>query len=209
MATGKEALERLCDKQAAVSAHYLIEEDGRVFSLVDEKQRAWHAGVSKWEEDTDINDLSVGIEIVNTGHPYPGYESVYKPFPEAQRAALIPLAKSNVDRHKIYPHHVLGHSDVAWRRKIDPGELFDWQRLAENRVGLWPQIDVSSDHELMGLDEFLNTLSKYGYDTKDCDRESGDLISAFQRHFRPQKFDGIIDPETCAILRELIRQKSN
>ncbi len=209
MATGQEALDRLCDAEAAVSAHYLIEEDGRVFSLVDEEMRAWHAGVSKWEDDVDINDLSVGIEIVNTGHPYPGYESVYKPFTEKQMQALIPLAQSIVKRHEIKACHVVGHSDVAWRRKIDPGELFDWKRLSEEGVGLWPRKQTSTGDEEVNLDIFMNRLSQYGYDTEGWKEDATQLISAFQRHFRPQDFSGKPDAETFFILEDLLKQKAN
>ena len=159
MATGKEALERLCDEQAAVSAHYLIEEDGQVFSLVEEQRRAWHAGVSKWEGDDDINDLSIGTEIVNSGHPYPGYDSVYGPFTEAQMDALIPMAKAIIKRHNINACHVLGHSDVAWRRKIDPGELFDWRRLAENGVGCWIDKERIISDLNPDMAQFLKMLS--------------------------------------------------
>ena len=207
MATGKEALDRLCDAEAAVSAHYLIEEDGTVFSLVDEEKRAWHAGVSKWEQDTDINDLSVGIEIVNTGHPYPGYESVYRPFPEEQMKALIPLAKEIIMRHGIKAHHVLGHSDVAWRRKIDPGELFDWKRLISEGIGLWPRQNMIHTQAKLSISEFLDELSKFGYDIENCDKETNTIISAFQRHYRPQKIDGELDSECCSILADLIKQK--
>lgn len=209
MATGQEALDRLCDAEAAVSAHYLIEEDGIVYSLVDEEKRAWHAGVSKWEDDVDINDLSIGIEIVNTGHSYPGYESVYRPFTEAQMTALIPLAKEIVERHQIAAHHVLGHSDVAWRRKIDPGELFDWKRLSGAGVGLWTDNNTFKDDSVMSVSEFLERLSKFGYDIEGGELETTEIVSAFQRHFRPQKFDGKLDSETCAILENLLNQKIN
>ncbi len=208
MATGKEALDRLCDPEASVSAHYLIEEDGQIFSLVDEEKRAWHAGVSKWEEDTDINDLSIGIEIVNTGHPYPGYESVYQHFPEAQMEALIPLAQGIVRKHNIKPWHVLGHSDVAWRRKIDPGELFDWQRMATEGVGLWPG-NTNLDDEVLSQSEFLQALTEFGYDTDINDADISELISAFQRHYRPTQFDGIIDIESSNILKTLRASKIN
>ena len=145
MATATEALERLCDVKAAVSAHYLIEENGKIHSLVDEHKRAWHAGLSEWEGEQDINNSSIGIELANTGHPYPGYESVYKPFPNKQMSALIELAKDIVKRYSIKPCYVLGHSDVAWRRKIDPGELFDWQRLSNAAIGCWPDVAVTNE----------------------------------------------------------------
>ena len=209
MASGKEALDRLCDEAAAVSAHYLIEEDGEIFSLVDENMRAWHAGISKWEDDGDINDLSIGIEIVNTGHPYPGYESVYSRFPAIQMEAVNKLALEIVERHRIKPYHVLGHSDVAWRRKIDPGELFEWERLSENGVGCWPRLSNGIDEDECEVSDFLMKLRKYGYDVDNNPDEPKAIISAFQRHFRQQNIDGILDTETVAILDNLLDQKFN
>ena len=133
MPTGAEALERLCDGQAQVSAHYLVEEDGTVFSLVPEDRRAWHAGAGYWQGERDINSRSVGVELVN-----PGHEWGYRPFPDAQMAAFAALARGIMDRHGILPHRVLAHSDVAPSRKEDPGELFDWRGLAAQGVGFWP-----------------------------------------------------------------------
>lgn len=209
METGKKALDRLCDEDAKVSAHYLIEENGEIYSLVDEDKRAWHAGISKWENDEGLNDLSIGIEIVNSGHPYPGYESIYKPFPEVQMVSLIDLSKLIVERHNIKPCYVIGHSDIAWRRKIDPGELFDWQRLAQEGLGIWPDEDINVELDEINVNDFLEKLKFYGYDTDDCVGNPIDIISAFQRHFRPQNFDGILDHETVIILERLLLQKFN
>ena len=135
MKTAKEALSRLCDPEAKVSAHYLVDEDGAVFLLVPEAKRAWHAGVSSWRGESNINDRSIGIELVN-----PGHEFGYRAFPEKQMAALIPLLRGILARHPIPQSRVLGHSDVAPGRKTDPGELFEWHRLAESGIGLWPDI---------------------------------------------------------------------
>lgn len=208
MASGQEALDRLCSEEAQVSAHYLVEENGDVYLMVDEEKRAWHAGVSKWEEDEGLNDRSIGIEIVNTGHPYPGYDSVYKEFPQVQMNAVINLSKEILARHNIKKHHVLGHSDVAWIRKIDPGELFDWQLLAKEGIGLWPQKEMAPPVNKYSDAEFLKKLSIYGYDTRDCEAGSQELVSAFQRHFRQSNIDGVIDLECCQIIDELIRLKS-
>ncbi|MCC3861382.1 N-acetylmuramoyl-L-alanine amidase [Pseudemcibacter aquimaris] len=205
MHSGKEALDRLCSAEAKVSAHYLIEENGDVYAMVDEEKRAWHAGVSKWEEDIGLNDRSIGIEIVNPGHPYPGYESVYRPFPEKQMEALIKLSKEILSRHNIKPCHVLGHSDIAWQRKIDPGELFDWARLAKEGIGIWPDINPEKSCDVYSMDQFLTKLAEFGYGIEDSIEK---LIVAFQRHYRPSKLDGIIDQECCLILDELIRLKS-
>ncbi len=139
MKTADEALARLCDPAAKVSAHYTIGRDGRVFAHVPEDRRAWHAGVSFWAGETNVNARSIGIELVN-----PGHEFGYAPFPEAQIASLIDLAHGIVTRHPIPPRRVLGHSDVAPARKMDPGELFPWRHLAEFGIGLWPPKNFSS-----------------------------------------------------------------
>ncbi len=130
MPSGAAALRRLCDPVAEVSAHYLIEEDGRLFRLVGEAERAWHAGVASWRGESNINDRSIGIELVNPGHDYG-----YRPFPAAQMAALIALAGDILTRHPILTRNVVGHSDVAPSRKQDPGELFDWHALAAAGIG--------------------------------------------------------------------------
>ncbi|MDG1708044.1 MAG: N-acetylmuramoyl-L-alanine amidase, partial [Emcibacteraceae bacterium] len=164
MRTAEEAIDRLCDAQAEVSAHYLIKEDGEIISMVPEQKRAWHAGLSKWEGDVDINDLSVGIELANTGHPYEGYDSVYTKFPDAQMSALINLTQNIVNRHQIKPCYILGHSDIAWRRKIDPGELFDWQGLADEGLGLFPSVDDHNEAASLEVNAFLSKLEEFGYD---------------------------------------------
>lgn len=209
MASGKVAIDRLCDPDASVSAHYVVEENGDIYSLVDENNRAWHAGVSKWEDDQDINDLSIGIEIVNSGHPYPGYESVYRPFPDTQMDALIDLSSEIINRHHIKPCYILGHSDIAWRRKIDPGELFDWALLAKHKLGLWPTT-INMDQNIE-IDEFRfrQQLEKFGYDIGDSGEDLTNLISAFQRHFRQENIDGVIDKETFLILDALVNMKIN
>ena len=139
MQSKEVALERLCDPAAEVSAHYLIDEEGRVYGLVDEDKRAWHAGVSYWGGERDINAISIGIEIVN-----PGHEFGYRPFTEAQFQALAPLAREILLRHGIPRHRVVGHSDVAPARKQDPGELFFWDRLAWQGMGVWPVWDFKA-----------------------------------------------------------------
>lgn len=131
MLSAEEALQRLCDPASKVSAHYLIDKQGQIFQLVDEAHRAWHAGVSSWEGETDINNGSIGIELDNGGHTH-GPE----PFPDEQIRSLLVLLKDLVDRHKIQPHRILGHSDIAPGRKIDPGPLFPWDILAKHGFGL-------------------------------------------------------------------------
>ncbi len=133
MKTADEALARLCDPAAKVSAHYTIGRDGRVYRHVPEDARAWHAGVSYWAGARNINARSIGIELVN-----PGHEFGYIPFTDEQIAALIDIAQEIMARHTIAPARVVAHSDVAPARKEDPGELFPWRALAEYRIGLWP-----------------------------------------------------------------------
>ncbi|WP_417319602.1 N-acetylmuramoyl-L-alanine amidase [Emcibacter sp.] len=210
MASGKEALARLRDGEARVSAHYLIMEDGRIHSLVPEEMRAWHAGVSDWEGETDINSLSIGIELVNPGHDYPGYKGDYRPFPEAQMLSLAELSKGILERHQIKPWHVLGHSDVAPTRKIDPGELFDWKWLAGQGVGVWP--DLSDESELPNVREFQRKLQNFGYGirlTGELDEQTRTVLSAFQRHFRPQDFSGEPDAQSFARLKFLLGIKES
>ena len=171
MPTARDALERMCYAGARVSAHYMIDEDGTVYALVDEEKRAWHAGVSEWRGHTDINTRSIGIELVNPGHEF-GYRS----FPDAQMAALIALAREILNRHPIPPRNVVGHSDVAPRRKTDPGELFDWKRLAAEGIGLWPDDETSFDAD---PDEIPSMLREFGYDASDF----AVALMAFRRRF--------------------------
>ncbi len=191
MASAGEALARLCDPAARVGAHYLIDEDGTVHALIDEDKRAWHAGVAWWRGVADVNGRSVGIELVN-----PGHDLGYRAFPEAQMAALEGLARDILARHPIPPRNVVGHSDVAPRRKRDPGELFDWVRLAAAGIGLWPQDGEPADADAAAV---ADMLAAYGYEA--AGRET---VAAFQRHFRPAQVDGHADGETVGRLRRLL-----
>ena len=194
MQTGAEALDRLRDPDARVSAHYVVEEDGRVFRLAPEECRCWHAGVSWWRGDTDINAASIGIEIVNPGHEYG-----YRPFPEEQMDALIPLVAAIVRRHAIPPANVVGHSDIAPDRKRDPGELFEWQRLAKLGLALPRPTRNLMDPNWTDAG-FLLALERFGYDVANPEAAT----TAFQRRFRPELVDGIIDGESRAILLGLL-----
>jgi N-acetylmuramoyl-L-alanine amidase len=198
------ALRRLCDPQAKVSCHYLVDERGRVVQLVPEMRRAWHAGISCWEGVTDINSRSVGIEIANPGHDF-GYPEFSAP----QIEAVIALCRDVIDRLAIRPDRVLAHSDVAPHRKIDPGEKFPWRRLHEAGIGLWvepapgaaPQMDPAA---IAGLQR---ALADYGYridPTGTYDAETKEVVAAFQRHFRPDRIDGIADGSTVQTLQALI-----
>ena len=194
MESAAAALERLCDPASKVGAHYLIGEDGEVAALIDEEMRAWHAGVSSWRGEGDVNGRSLGVELVNLGH-----EFGYRPFPEPQMAALEALCLEILARHPIEARNVVGHSDVAPRRKTDPGELFDWPRLAGAGIGLWP---FAAEPFAAGEDEVRSLLAAFGYETEDLAL----TLAAFQRHFRPALIDGVADAETAGILKALFQR---
>ncbi|MBY6260826.1 N-acetylmuramoyl-L-alanine amidase [Azospirillum sp. 412522] len=199
MPTAAHALERLCDPAAQVSAHYTVDEDGTVYAHVPEDRRAWHAGRSSWHGAGDVNSRSIGVEIVN-----PGHEFGYRPFPPVQMAAVAELCLGIVERHGIAPADVLGHSDVAPARKEDPGELFDWQGLAAQGLGIWPapaQAGSQPDDGPSSGTEIAALLGRYGYDPA----EPRSLL-AFQRHFQPDSLTGTADAETVRRLRALLRQ---
>jgi N-acetylmuramoyl-L-alanine amidase len=200
MRSGDAALQRLRDPAAKVSSHYLIEEDGRIHRLVDESRRAWHAGVSYWAGERDINGISIGIELVNPGHDFG-----YRPFPQPQMAALVELGLDILARHSIPPARVLGHSDVAPARKIDPGELFDWRALAEAGIGLWPS-PAPGPADLASVQQ---ALARYGYEVEpggELDAATTDALQAFQRHFRPALIDVALDEETRALIYGISRR---
>ncbi|MEX0921910.1 MAG: N-acetylmuramoyl-L-alanine amidase [Rhodovibrionaceae bacterium] len=188
MRSGAEALARLCDPAAKVSAHYLIEEDGRLFQMVPEDRRAWHAGLACWGGDSDVNGCSLGIELVNPGHEF-GYRS----FPEAQMRSLLGLAEELCRRHPIPSHRVLGHSDVAPLRKEDPGELFDWPRLAAAGLGILPR-----PGQVLEETAAKARLSAFGYGYLEEDFAA--VLRAFQRRFRPAAITGALDGETAALI---------
>lgn len=197
MIDGASAIARLADPEAKVSAHYVVAEDGQVVRMVDEAHRAWHAGRSWWRGTSDINSASIGIEIVN-----PGHEFGYRPFPEAQIDAVIELLAGIMERHSITRGNVVGHSDVAPARKEDPGELFPWYRLARLRLALpRPTKNLMDPH--WSDAGFLLALERFGYDVAD----GVAAVRAFQRRFRPEMIDGIIDGECRAILLGLLLPK--
>jgi N-acetylmuramoyl-L-alanine amidase len=197
MQDAASAIERLCDPEAKVSSHYLVTEDGQVLRLVDEANRAWHAGRSHWRGITDVNSASVGIEIVN-----PGHEFGYRPFPEEQIDALIPLVHEIKERYGITRGNIVGHSDVAPARKQDPGELFPWYRLAKLRLALPRPTKNLMDPGWTDAG-FLLALERFGYDVTDTLAAT----VAYQRRFRPELVDGTIDAECRAILLALLLPK--
>ncbi len=191
MKNGEMAVERLCNPLAEVSAHYVVFEDGHLIQLVSEDRRAWHAGSAFWRGNTDINERSIGIEIVN-----PGHEFGLTKFPDKQMAALESLIIEIIQRYSISGHNIVGHSDVAPRRKIDPGELFDWRRLYKSGIGIWPNPSVVDSIDNVKAEMLF---SQFGYETVDMKK----TIEAFQRHFRPREVTGILDRETSQLLSGL------
>lgn len=210
MASAEKAIDWLAREESRVSCHYVIDEKGAITQLVPERLRAWHAGVSCWHGETDINSHSIGIEIHNLGH-----SGGYPDYPKRQVDAVIALTRDICERHHIPPQGVLGHSDIAITRKIDPGEKFPWARLARHGVGLWVKPSPVSwkDGESANLSdgsvgEARALLSKLGYDVAPLgpfDDKLSEVITAFQRHFRPARCDGKLDSSTLSTLRRLCR----
>lgn len=209
MQTGEAALERLTTAESRVSAHYVVFEDGRVVQCVPETLRAWHAGVSSWAGEADINSRSIGIEVVN-----PGHEFGYQDFPLRQIAALIALCRSILMRWPISADRVLAHSDVAPSRKQDPGEKFPWELLSESGVGHWVRaaplnldgVKLHPGDRGEAVMRLQRMLAAYGYgiaETGHYDDATRDVVTAFQRHFRQARVDGIADPSTLMTLRAL------
>ncbi len=194
MRSGPEAVEWLANPASKVSAHYVVEEDGQVVHMVREEQRAQHAGLSYWRGITDCNSASIGIEIVN-----PGHEWGYRPFPDAQMEAVTLLIAELVRTYSIDPRNVVGHSDVAPARKEDPGELFDWERLATLGLAVPRPAKATVDPEWSDA-AFLLALERYGYGVADGPK----AVVAFQRRFRPDNIDGVIDGQCRAILWSLL-----
>jgi N-acetylmuramoyl-L-alanine amidase len=192
MQSAREAIDRLRDPAAKVSSHYVVDEDGMVFRLVPEHLRAYHAGLSYWRGRRALNDVSVGIEIVN-----PGHEWGYRPFPAAQMAAVETLCLEILSRHAIPAAHVVGHSDVAPTRKQDPGELFPWQALAAAGIGLWPDADEPTPP---ALDAARASLAAIGYEVP-ADEALATSLRAFQRHWLPHQVTGEADRATLARVR--------
>ncbi|WP_040586532.1 N-acetylmuramoyl-L-alanine amidase [Allomesorhizobium alhagi] len=214
METGAAAEARLCDPASEVSSHYLVHEDGRIVQMVRESDRAWHAGKSSWRGVTDINSRSVGIEIVN-----PGHEFGYREFPKIQILAVIELCRGIAHRHGVKPEMILGHSDVAPGRKVDPGEKFPWRRLARHGIGHFVEPARLRGGAISSLgdsgapvEELQSMLALYGYGveiTGVFDRQTEIAVAAFQRHFRPRQVDGIADRATVETLRRLLASLSS
>ena len=191
MKTLKEALDRLVNQVSQVSTHYVISQSGDVYSMVEETKRAWHAGVSHWRGIIQLNAHSIGIELEN-----PGHEFGYKSFPDSQMNSLKELCDEILSRHPIPARNVIGHSDIAPRRKQDPGELFDWKWLADQGIGLWPNA-ASSIYMQCNVEVLLSAL---GYEVDNISA----TLSAFQRHYLPSRITGQADGLTCTVLNSLV-----
>jgi N-acetylmuramoyl-L-alanine amidase len=210
MRDNEAAIRQLCSPASVVSAHYVVLQDGFILQLVAESQRAWHAGVSSWAGETDVNSRSIGIEIAN-----PGHDHGYPDFPKRQIAAVTALCRSIFTRHQIPADRVLAHSDVAPARKQDPGEKFPWKVLADSGIGLWvapAPVTQTGPIYVLGetnpaIEEVQRLLARYGYGvtpTGYLDGNTRDAIAAFQRHFRPVRVDGVVDVSTTATLKALL-----
>lgn len=194
-----------------VSSHYLVTNSTppRIYQLVDESRRAWHAGVSEWYGRSDLNSGSIGVEIVNRGRE----GDTWEPYPAEQILTVAALLKDIIGRHQIKPPNVIGHSDIAPQRKIDPGPLFPWRQLAQAGIGRWYKEDVAAQHRsdflrqgLPDINWVQNNLSRLGYTVPrsgQLDRATRNVIAAFQMHYRPDRHDGEPDAETLAILKAL------
>ena len=216
--TGMETCVGACDwlasEESKVSAHYLIDEDGTITQMVPESERAWHAGQSYWAGETDLNSASIGIEIHNPGHDFD-----YPPFPDTQMQAVEALCKDILGRHAVPAARVLAHSDIAPGRKRDPGERFDWARLARAGVGLWVEPIAASADAGLGLGdesaavaELQRDLIDFGYGveaTSTYGRGTEIVVEAFQRHFRPERVDGRADRSTCETLKNLLSVRAS
>jgi N-acetylmuramoyl-L-alanine amidase len=222
MKDAASAMDRLCDPEAKVSSHYTIDEDGSIYSLVPEERRAWHAGVGIWDEERDLNSVSIGIEMVN-----PGHEFGPKPYSPQSISSLISLLDDIKTRWEILDHHIIGHSDLAPDRKADPGEWFPWEELARHNHGLW----LSDDHfppealsamgpplgvgdQGIGVFTLRAGLGKFGYGIladQVFDEEARQTVIAFQRHFLPTQIGSALEGAADATLRmtlmRLLRQK--
>ena len=209
MVSGKGAEDWLCNADSEVSSHYLVHEDGLIVQMVAEADRAWHAGKSFWKGETDLNSASIGIEIVNPGHILG-----YRPFPAKQISAVTRLCRGIILRHDIAPSMVLAHSDIAPGRKIDPGELFPWGRLAAKGIGHFVEPEpvgggrfFTVGDEGQPVEALQKMLEMYGYDmpvTGVYDAQTEKIVRAFQRHFRPEKVDGVADVSTMKTLHRLL-----
>ena len=209
MQSERESIKRLCNPKSKVSSHYLISQNGKVYQLVMDNRIAWHAGKSCWGKYKNLNKNSIGIEMVNKGHKF-GYTN----FKKKQLSNLIKICQNLIKKYKIKKQNIVGHSDIAPLRKLDPGEKFPWKKLGKNKIGIWHSLkegDLIKFRKIKIVNkskvEFINKLKKIGY----CfnTRRKGSLIKiikAFQRHYRKELINGVIDKE-CLIIAKNISKK--
>ncbi len=215
----ENSLKVLTDPKTQVSAHYLVPEENmggkrKIFQLVKEKERAWHAGISTWQKRINLNDTSIGIEIVNLGYKDEMGKRIWFPFTDYQIKTVIELAKDIVTRYNIPPACVIGHSDIAPGRKVDPGPLFPWKKLYENGIGAWFDEETVIKEKVnytneIDIEKLQKNLLTYGYGIKitgEQDAQTTTILQAFQMHFRPSDYSGTPDVETVAILDNLIQK---
>ena len=202
MQSERVAIQRLTSKKSKVSSHYLINRGGVITKMVDEKNIAWHAGKSRWKNLTNLNNQSIGIELVNKGH-----QSGYENFSKKQILKLVLLSKTLIKKYKIKKTNILGHSDIAPLRKIDPGEKFPWKYLSKKKIGYWYNLD-KQENKIYDLDKvnlrntFFNNLHKIGYRYFETNKRTNKdimIIKSFQRRFFPSKVTGKIDRKTYII----------
>ena len=200
MLSAEDALTRLCDPEAKVSAHYLIDKVGQVTQLVKDEDRAWHAGLSSWQGINGLNAHSIGIEL-----DYPGHTFGLTTFPIEQIQSLLILLKQLINKHAINPQQIWGHSDIAPSRKTDPGEFFPWKDLATNGMGVWPAEPVRAEVNL-DLNTLQGFLSEIGYDcpvTGQLDEHTRSVVRAFQRHYTPTEITGENSPNLSGWVRSV------
>ena len=211
MKSEKKAINKLLDYNSKVSCHYLINNNGDIIKMVPETYQSWHAGISKWKKFKFLNKNSLGIEITN-----PGHEFKYKKFSKKQIYSLIKLTKYLIKKFKINSKSILGHSDIAPERKLDPGEKFPWEFLSKNKIGIWHGLNNNNLREERGLKisnllklKFINNLFKIGYpkNSKINKNKYNKIITfAFQRRFRQELVNGKIDKECLLISENLIKK---
>ena len=210
MQSERESIQKLCDSNSRVSCHYLINRNGRVFNLVHDKHIAWHAGKSCWGKYRNLNEDSIGIELVNKGYQF-GYTS----FKKKQISSLIKLCNRLIKKYKIKKRNIVGHSDIAPLRKIDPGEKFPWKYLSKNKIGIWHDYESNFLRKFRRIKiskkqhkkEFAKNLNKIGYCFPSSDKQFLiKTIEAFQRHFRKELINGFLDQECFVIAQNLTKR---
>ena len=206
MQSERESIDRLCDPKSKVSSHFVIGRTGKIYRLVEDNEIAWHAGKSCWRKYKNINKNSIGIELVNRGH-----EFGYKSFKKEQLSSLIKIIKKIIKKYKIKNRNIIGHSDIAPSRKIDPGEKFPWQKLSLYKIGIWHncnlkfikkfrEVKISNELKI----QFIENLIKIGYCLSNKKKSHlTKTIKAFQRHYRKELINGVIDEE-CSIIADRI-----